>query len=162
MKNKKVIFGVIIVLIVIIISVFAWTKISRKIPFEKNDGKLMAIINLGDNEENYDYSLVKKYYGNKKMPEINISDSEKYLIIPRYADSWIDVYEFVLKEDGTFEKISRGTFNEPFYLTYEASDIYSVILIELVYDNETYNYSPYISLKDGSLFVEDFVLEVTK
>lgn len=162
MKNKKVIFGVIIVLLVIIISVFAWTKISRKIPFEKNDGKLMAIINLGDNEENYDYSLVKKYYGNKKMPEINISDSEKYLIIPRYADSYINVYELVMNDSGGFDKIKRGMFSEPFYVTCNISDIYSNVLIEVIYKDTVYDYSPYISLKDGSLFVEDFVLEVTE
>ena len=67
-----------------------------------------------------------------------------------------------MNDSGSFDKIKRGMFREPFYVTCNISDIYSNVLIEVIYKDTVYDYSPYISLKDGSLFVEDFVLEVTE
>lgn len=159
MKNKKVILVFLMLFVLVIIGFFMWRN-SRSISFK--DDKVMAIINIGSDEKSYDYSLVKKYYGNKKIPEISTSGSEKYLIIPRYKDSYINVYELVINDSGSFDKIRRGMFSEPFYITCNISDIFSNVLIEMIYDGKVYNYSPYISLKDGSLFVEDFVLEVKK
>lgn len=160
MKSKKVILIFLIVLMVVTIGLFMWWNSNKSISFDGDE--VIAVINIGTDEKNYDYSLVKKYYGNKKIPEISVSGSEKYLIIPRYKDSYINVYELVMNDSGSFDKIKRGMFSEPFYVTCNISDIYSNVLIEVIYKDTVYDYSPYISLKDGSLFVEDFVLEVTE
>jgi len=65
-----------------------------------------------------------------------------------------DEMEFVMKE-----KYIK-TMNKPFYITCNVSDIISNSLLRVNKDGEQYSYSPYISLKDGNVFVEDFVLEM--
>lgn len=162
MKKKIIIFvSLIVVIIAIAVGIFVLTKPSyykTKIPFATNDGKLMGIIQIGGSELDYDYSLVDKYFKTRDFETIEFGGTEKYLIIPR--EDGISVYSLELTEDGDVEEKFVKNMSEPFYITCNVSDIISNSMLRIMKDAKQYSYSPYISLKDGSLVVEDFVLHI--
>lgn len=152
---KKILLMVIILFLGLLTIYFAFentTNYSSKLPF-KSDKFLIAIFD--------DETIVKKYYSSKelnKVQDINIDGINKFLIIPRYKDIEIEIYKQELKEDGKMKETLAKKVNEPFYLECNVSDLYSNVVIKIKYKNKTYNYSPYYSLKDGSLMLEDFVM----
>ena len=97
----------------------------------------------------------------KEFETINLDGTEKYLIIPR--DCEVQVYSLAMGEvddDILMNETYIKTMTEPFYITCNVSDIIANSLLKVVKDGKQYSYSPYISLKDGSLVVEDFVLNI--
>ena len=138
----------------------AYLKID--LPFKKDDGKLLGIMYIGGLEEDYDYTIVDKYFNIKDFETVELEGTEKYLIIPRNCE--VDVYSISMDEVyemdfGMKEKYIK-TMDKPFYITCNVSDIIANSLLRVNKDGIQYNYSPYISLKDGSIFVEEFVLEI--
>ena len=129
-----------------------------KLPFEKNDGKLMGIIQIGGSDIDYDYSVVDRYFQTQDFETIKFGGEEKYLIIPR--NDTLQVYSLEFTEDGKIEEKYIKSMDEPFYITCNISDIISNSMIRITNKNGQYSYSPYISLKDGNLVVEDFVLHI--
>lgn len=152
---KKILLSSFIALLFLLTIYFSFentTNYSSKLPF--NNAKfLIAIFD--------DETIVKKYYSSKelnKVQNINIDGINKFLIIPRYKNIEIEIYKQELKEDGKMKETLVKKVNEPFYLECNISDLYSNAVIKIKYKNKTYNYSPYYSLKDGSLMLEDFVM----
>lgn len=164
-KNKIMVFIAILILIGAVLICFAYfnkpSYLKSNLPFEKNDGKLLGIVQIGGLEEDYKYSLVDKYFKTKEFETINLDGTEKYLIIPR--DCEVQVYSLAMgkvDDDILMNETYIKTMTEPFYITCNVSDIIANSLLKVVKDGKQYSYSPYISLKDGSLVVEDFVLNI--
>jgi len=161
MKSKLVILMIFIVLIIVVICMWLFRGPSyykTELPFEANDGKIMGIIQIGESKLDYDYSVIDKYFKTREFETIEFGGTEKYLIIPR--EDTIAVYYLELKDDGGVEEKYVKNMFEPFYITCNVSDIISNSLLRVVEGSKQYSYSPYISLKDGSLVVEDFVLHI--
>ena len=129
----------------------------QNLDYDEND--VMAIIYVGSNMDSYDYSLVNKYFDEEEIPEVKLSGEEKYLIIPRYNMD-INIYGLEMNDNGLFVRKFIDTIKGNFYLICNESDLYSNVLISFDYKNKEYEYSPYISLKDGNLVTQDFILYI--
>ena len=156
---KKIIVAVLVILLIILI-IFGIFKIKNgsKIPFSTNE-QLVGIIYLGGLEVDYDYFVVNKYYTESeknKFEVIELGGEECYLIIPRYNIE-ITINKLSMNEDGGTNKTYIRTINKPVYIKCNESDIFSNLEINFKYQKKEYSYSPYISLKDGSVVVEDFI-----
>lgn len=168
-KIKTIILIIIIVLFAIVSMILAnniineETKYAKKLKFEDND-QLLAIFYLGGLENEYDFSIVNKYYSDKEIEEfekIELEGEECYLIVPRYGQ-YITISSLTMTDDsGTLEKIISKT-STPFLLKCNISDIFSNVEIKFNYEGKEYVYSPYISLKDGSVVTEDFVVLINE
>ena len=165
MKTKNKIMVFIAILIGVVLIYFAYfnkpSYFKSNLPFDKNDGKLLGIVQIGGLEEDYDYSVVDKYFKTKEFETINLDGTEKYLIIPR--DCEVQVYLLAMGEADDnilMNETYIKTMTEPFYITCNVSDIIANSLLRVIKDGKQYDYSPYISLKDGSLVVEDFVINI--
>ena len=137
-------------------------EITIKLPFEKDDGKLLGIMYIGGLEEDYDYTIAEKYFNTREFETIELGGTEKHLIIPRECE--VEVYSLSMgeidDENFSFDEQYVKTMNEPFYITCNVSDIMPNSLLRVKKDGKQYSYSPYISLKDGELMLEDFVLQI--
>ena len=166
--KKKIIILVAVVVALLIVFAAMYTLFFSKpsylktdLPFEKGDNKLLGIIQIGGLEQDYDYSIVDKYFNTREFDTINLEGEEKYLIIPR--DCEVQVYSLAMGEiddNITMNETYIQTMTKPFYITCNVSDIIANSLLRVVKDGKQYSYSPYISLMDGSLVVEDFVLHI--
>lgn len=136
--------------------------LKKDLPFKKEDGKHLGIIYIGGLEEDYDYTTVDKYFNTRDFETVALEGEEKYLIIPRNCE--VEVYSISMDEVDEVDFIMSEkyikTMNKPFYITCNVSDIIANSLLRVRKEGKQYSYSPYISLKDGSLVVENFVLEI--
>lgn len=161
-------FGIVLVVLAILITVgigiyFIFfnkpTYLKTELPFEKDDGKLLGVMYIGGLEEDYDYAVVDKYFNTSDFETIDLEGEEKYLIIPR--DSEVEVYSLSMDEVDEMDFVMNEkyikTMDKPFYITCNVSDIIANSALKVNKEGIRYSYSPYISLKDGSIFVEDFV-----
>ena len=161
MNKKVIILSVIIILIIALGLIYILSKpsyIKTDLPFKAKDNKLLGIIQIGGSEEDYDYSTVDKYFKTREFETIEFGGTEKYLIVPRHNE--VKVYSLSMDEDGKINESYVKSMTEPFYITCNMSDIISNSLLRIIKEEKQYSYSPYISLKDGSLVVEDFVLHI--
>jgi len=127
------------------------TSVSSKqdnIPFE--DHHLYAVAYLGYLEMT-DFDLyAEKYLDYTQLPIHHFSQGEYYLIIPRYSDMHLEFY----KEDiATF--VSTLIYEEanckPFIIQCNISDIFPDATIKLTHNETTVEFSPYVSLENGSV-----------
>jgi len=167
MKKSWIVLIFIVVLITVGVGVYFIffnkpSYLKMDLPFEKDDGKFLGIIYIGGLEEDYDYTIVDKYFNTREFETVELEGQEKYLIIPR--DCKVEVYSLSMDEIDEMDFVMKEkhikTMDKPFYITCNVSDIIANSMIRVVKDGKQYSYSPYISLKDGSVFVESFVLEV--
>ena len=92
--------------------------------------------------------------------QISQAGDELYVIIPASADTAVRVYSYVMDESngymgGRGELLAEFT-GDPFLLRCNVSDIFpNVVVVLETADGETLEYSPSISLKDGTLGVPD-------
>lgn len=159
MNKKFIIILAIVVLIFALLYIFVVKKpdyYKLEIPFD--DDSVMGIMYIGGSQEDYNYSVVNKYFKTNEFEVIQLGGSEKYLVIP--IKKQIDIYSLKLEEDGGQTEIFIKSMNEPFYITCNVSDIFSNSMLKTSKGSKQYSYSPYISLKDGSLVVEDFVSNI--
>ena len=82
-------------------------------------------------------------------------------MIPRYSGMELSLY----KND--LETSERTLFYhdpdcEPFIIQCNVSDIFSDATIQLTYQGDTVEFSPFISLKDGSLEIGEHGLNLTR
>ncbi len=87
---------------------------------------------------------------------LELGGEECYLIIPRYNID-ILVNSLSMSEDGGTNKEYTGMFDRPFFVKCNMSDIFPNMEMSFSYKNKEYAYTPYISLMDGSVVVEEFV-----
>lgn len=130
-----------------------------QIPF--TDGQSYAVAHLGYQEiEDLDY-YVQRYLDNSDVPIHYLSSGDYYLIIPRYEGMELSLYtnDFNTSDSTLFY---QETDCQPFIIQCNVSDIFPDATIELTYQGETVSFSPFISLKDGSLDIGKHGLDLTK
>ena len=99
-------------------------------------------------------------YLDKDPPIHHFSGGDWYLIIPRYPDMAVELYRNDIETMGSelvYEDVSCG----PFLIQCNISDIFPDATIRLTYQGETVEFSPYISLEDGSVQVGEQGLDIT-
>ena len=161
-KNKKklIIIGIIIVVLMAVFYVlnskFGITKYAEELDIDKNTDKLIAAAMIESKSE-----VKEKYFDEEFMIYENVGD-ELYFIVPIQKNVTINVYSAVMEESDIVKDKLIATTNKPFILKCNISDIIPNIIIEIKQNNKVYEYSPYISLKDGSLYVNEYILDITK
>lgn len=131
----------------------------RNIPFE--DDQLYAVAYLGYiTIEDMDYYL-ENFLDEEETPLYYFSGDEFYLIIPRYEDMEVRLYrnDLATMEKALEQECEPG---KPFIVQCNVSDIFPDVTVELTYNGETVEFSPYISLKDGSVQVGERGLNITR
>jgi len=129
------------------------------IPFA--DNQLYAVAYLGYvTIEDMDYYL-ENYLDEEDIPNYYFSGGEYYLIIPRYEDMEVRLYrnDIVTMEKNLEYECELG---KPFIVQCNISDIFPDVTVELTYREEIVEFSPYISLKDGSIQTGERGLNITK
>lgn len=130
-----------------------------QIPFA--DGQSYAVAHLGYQEiEDLDY-YVQRYLDSDDIPIHYLSSGDYYLIIPRYEGMELSLYanDFNTSDSTLFYQQADC---QPFIIQCNVSDIFPDATIELTYKGETVSFSPFISLKDGSLDIGEHGLDLTK
>ena len=129
------------------------------IPFEA--GQLYAVAYLGyQTADGLDY-YVERYLDSDKLPVHYASDGDYYLVIPRYDGTSLSLYV------NDFET-SLGTLRfrdpdcGPFVIQCNVSDIFADVTVHLEYNGDMAEFSPFISLKDGSLIIGERGLDLTE
>ena len=129
------------------------------IPF--SNGQSYAVAHLGYQQiEDLDY-YVQQYLDSEDIPVHYLSSGDYYLVIPRYSGMELSLY----KND--LETSERTLFYhdpdcEPFIIQCNVSDIFSDATIQLTYQGDTVEFSPFISLKNGSLEIGEHGLNLTR
>ena len=131
----------------------------ESIPF-LND-QLYAVAYLGYDEIGELSFYIQKYLDSENIPIHYLSQGEYYLVIPRYSNMPLSLYKNDIQTI-----VSSFIFEEkecrPFIIQCNVSDIFPDATIRLTYNNETIEFSPYISLKDGTVVVGDRGINITK
>lgn len=83
-------------------------------------------------------------------PTYFVSGGEYYLIVPRHEDMRLALYRNDM-ESGERTLVREEETCRPFVLVCNVSDIFPDATVALTRDGETVEFSPYLSLKDGSL-----------
>ena len=129
------------------------------IPFE--DGQYYAVAYLGYQQiEDLDY-YTKNYLDSDKIPVHYISSGEYYLVIPRYSKIELKLYknDFDTSQPAL---IYEDPDCEPFIIQCNASDIFADATVKLSYKDDNIEFSPYISLENGSVYIGQMGLNITK
>lgn len=161
-KNRKkiIIIGIIIVVLMALFYVlnnkFGITKYAEELKIDKDTDKLIAVAMVGSESE------VKEKYFDENFMLYGSNGEELYLIVPIQKNVTMDIYSAIMEDSDIVKDKLIASTNKPFILKCNISDIIPNIIIEIKQNNKVYEYSPNISLKDGSLYVNKYVLDVTK
>lgn len=129
------------------------------IPFQ--EGQLYAAAYLGYQQiDDLDYYL-ERYLDDGELPVHYLSGGDFYLVIPRY-----DGMALALSRSDIEALQSTLIYEDPdcrpFLLQCNASDIFADAVIRLTYQDESVEFSPFLSLKDGSVDIGARGLDLTK
>lgn len=104
---------------------------------------------------------LEEYLNGEQPPVHYLSNGDYYLVIPRYSGMKLSLYRNDIE---TLQPalIYEDPDCEPFILQCNASDIFADATIQLTYENETVEFSPFISLKDGSVDIGPQGLDLTQ
>lgn len=129
------------------------------IPFRGD--QLYAAAYLGYEEMDDLSFYVETYLDGEDLPIHYLSQGDYYLIIPRYENMTLRLYQSDME---TMDTVLRyeDTACRPFIVQCNVSDIFADAVICLTYETETSEFSPYISLQDGSVQMGDRGLDITK
>ncbi|MGI5963893.1 MAG: hypothetical protein ACOX7N_09325 [Lawsonibacter sp.] len=117
------------------------------IPF--SEGQFYAVAHLGYQQ----ITELEHYtqYLEKKDPPIHyLSDGDFYLVIPRYEGMELALYRNDI-EGMQPVLLFEDPDCQPFILQCNVSDIFADATIQLTYEGEPMEFSPFLSLKDGSI-----------
>ena len=128
---------------------------------EFSQGQLYAVAYLGYQDMGEIDYYVEQYLANGDLPIHYVSSGDYYLVIPRYTDMKMELcvndietsYQTLI-----FEDPACG----PFVIQCNASDIFTDATMRFEYGGESCEFSPFISLNDGSLDVGERGLNITK
>ena len=130
------------------------------IPFDKNE--LYGIIHLGYQEMNDLEYYAEKYIDNDaELSFFYLSDGDYYLVIPRYPDMALVLFQNDAETDES-KIIYEVRNSKPFVIQCNVSDIYPDATIQFSYQKTTAEFSPFISLEDGSLDVGEYGFDLTE
>lgn len=147
------------------------SEFAKLLPFNKDKLQLWAVAFLGYGEigKNNKEAFIKKYFSSLPENLINsvrffeFEGDEWYIIIPRYNNMITNLSQVAISDKGeimtTNEVGSFGT--EPLVIRCNPSDIFPSIRISTNFGG-SYEYLPTISLKDGKLRQESFILDLTE
>ncbi len=128
------------------------------IPFAQ--GQYYAVAYLGYQKiENLDI-YTQRYLDNDKLPIHYISAGDYYLVIPRRPGMALSLYRNDLERMEPV-LIYEDPDCQPFILQCNASDIFADATVQLTDQGETAAFSPFISLKDGTVDVGEYGLDIT-
>ena len=101
------------------------------------------------------------YFGGRELPVHHISDGDFYLIIPRDPNATVCLYknDMVTDSKTLFYEQTNG---DAFVIGCNVSDIFPDVTVSITSGGETVDFSPYISLKDGSVQVGARGLNITR
>ena len=129
------------------------------IPFEA--GQLYAAAYLGYQTTDSLNYYVERYLDGDKLPIHYVSDGDYYLVIPRYDGMSLSLYVNDLETSlGTLRFLDPDC--GPFVIQCNASDIFADVTVRLKYNGEIAEFSPFISLKDGSIILGELGLDLTE
>ena len=160
-KNRKklIIIGIIIVVLMAVFYVlnnrFGITKYAENLNIASDSKELLAVALLNNIEE----AETKYKIEDVKVYEYN--GDELYIIIPIYKNVSINVYSAVMEEADIVKDKLLYTTNKPFILKCNISDIIPNTIVDIKQNNKIYNYSPSLNLKDGSLYVNEYVEDIS-
>ena len=129
------------------------------IPFQ--EGQLYAAAYLGYQQiDDLDYYL-ERYLDDGELPVHYLSGGDFYLVIPRY-----DGMALALSRSDIETLQSTLIYEDPdcrpFLLQCNASDIFADAVIRMTYQDESVEFSPFLSLNDGSVDIGARGLDLTK
>lgn len=131
----------------------------KAIPFE--DGQSYAVAHLGYQQMD-DLDYYAQHYLDDAQPPIHyLSDGDYYLVIPRYDGTELSLYRNDM-ETSQSVLIYREHNCRPFIVQCNVSDIFPDATIRLTHEGETVEFSPFLSLKDGSLDIGEGGLDLTR
>lgn len=129
------------------------------IPFQEDH--LYAVAYLGY-EDIQDISFyTEQFLDHEDIPIHHVSAGEYYLILPRYSDMTLRLFKNNMMEENR-TLFYETTSSEPFIIQCNVSDIFPDIVVQMTYQDEVIEFSPYISLVDGSVQVGDKGLDITQ
>lgn len=114
------------------------------------EGQLYAIAYVGYGEDIALDAYCQRYLDGASVPVHYVSDGETYLIIPRFEDMTLRLY---VNDMETFSQtlIYEEEGCRPFAVRCNVSDIFPNVTISLTRGETTVEFSPFLSLKDGTL-----------
>ena len=132
---------------------------TESLPFQEGQLYAAAYLGYGGMEDLSYYT--QTCLNGAEPPVFYLSAGEYYLIIPRYADTTLRLYRSDI-ETGDRELVWEDPGCRPFIIQCNVSDIFADAVISLTHGEETAEFSPCISLKDGSVQVGERGLNITK
>lgn len=125
------------------------------------DGQLYAAAYLGYQAPTDLDFFQQTYFGGRELPVHHISDGDFYLIIPRDPNATVRLYKNDMATDSKtlFYEQANG---DAFVIGCNVSDIFPDVTVSITSGGETVDFSPYISLKDGSVQVGARGLNITR
>ena len=129
------------------------------IPFAQ--GQCYAVAHLGYLEAEHLDFYAQRYLDSDALPVHYFSQGDFYLIIPRYSGMDLALYRNDIttgRADLVYQEPDCG----PFLIQCNVSDIFPDAAIQLTYEGKTVEFSPFLSLKDGSVQVGDRGLNLTQ
>ncbi|MBS7218003.1 MAG: hypothetical protein KH028_01110 [Oscillospiraceae bacterium] len=129
------------------------------IPF--TDRQLYAVAHLGF--QSYTDTLpfyAEHYLDNTQLPIHYFSSGDYYLVIPRYPDTHLSLYQNDINTSSS-SLVYEEPDCRPFLIQCNISDIFPDATILLSSPEGTAEFSPFISLKDGSLEIGEYGLDLT-
>jgi hypothetical protein len=128
---------------------------------EFQSGQLYAAAYLGYQQlDDLDY-YVERYLDSDQLPIHYVSGGDYYLVIPRYQGMALSLYENNMETMQSF-LIYQDPDCQPFLLQCNVSDIFPDVTVRLTYQGESVEFSPFLSLKDGSVDIGERGLDLTK
>ena len=129
------------------------------VPFA--DGQLYALAWLGWQEPADLAYYQQQYLDGASLPVHHISDGDYYLIIPRGPGADVKLYQ-TDPESGDWTLLYEETDCGPFLLQCNVSDIFPDAVVSVTRDGLYAEFSPYLSLEDGSVQAGDLGLDLTR
>ena len=147
------------------------TELAKVIDFKQDDGMMLAVAYLGYGEQTANETLevmAPQYSPDGKdllqgLDLIDYGGDEFYLIVPRFASMEVTVEQLSMSDEAepNVEDTQVRDSAEPFLLRCNPSDIFPSSRITLKAGDWSGSYSPAISLKDGGLVPDEFILDIT-
>ena len=125
------------------------------------DGQLYAAAYLGYQAPTDLDFFQQTYFGGRELPVHYISDGDFYLIIPRDPDATVRLYQNDMATD-TKTLVYEQANGDAFVIGCNVSDIFPDVTVSITSGGETVDFSPFISLKDGSVQVGARGLNITR
>lgn len=159
---KKHVCRTLLLLICLLLAGCATKSLDSKrdaIPF--SEGQYYAAAYLGYQEAEGLAFYAERYLDSDQLPTHYLSAGDYYLVIPRYDGMQMQLYRNDLE---TSQKILLYEDPDcgPFLLQCNVSDIFSDATVRLTYEGETVEFSPFLSLKDGSVEIGEYGLNLTE